>query len=1574
MSAVRRLHTGEMPAEGRRNFNQPPLFRSLNDCHPFFCLLLMAVFLVGLVCLPPAASAVVCNEDQGLPLGPGSGEDLEVTGPCTVNEGQTYHYRDVNIYNGGSLTFGDPAPGKGIHFWARSILVEKDSSLEAGKPGLPIGTNCQATKSGEQNCRGLVTFHLYGEDTSNVPFNHPAGTGGSGITCKTDVHCGVPDTIWKTDPTGPSKLPGEVTDYFYAYQPLPYDDGDPYGYFGYKVLAVSYGGTLKLFGKKGATTDAEAGPVPSDSGTSWVRLSKTLNPGDTKLFLDRKVDPDWEVGDQIVVTTTDYLPGHSEQLEICGVDKDNNIVTVQRPHLVSPPPCGTDTQAVKYIHNGVPYDLSDTKHPGIDRLKLDIKVEAKPAAETRAAVALLSRSIRIVSEGNELDQPLPSPSTPGTEKYFGGHTLVRQGVMLYQVQGVEFFQLGQGGRMGHYPVHFHETRKTPAGTFVKDCSIHDSMTRFITLHATQGVTLARNVGYLSIGHGFYLEDGTEIDNKLYSNIGIFARAAIANDQNPRSVPGILAGGSPAVSDFPYNSDFSQPTVFWIMNGWNDFQYNMAAGAGACGVCYWLVPGANSGWSKDKKWESYASMQKGEARAATTPLKLFRGNYCTTAMNSFNTVGGTDTCLGLVELGPVPNTLVPAPTRNETDTYYPITAGFGGGGGRFPTRCDAADCSTVPKCANGATENCMVTVLDRYTSSFHWAQFNFAAIWLRPQWYLVTNSVLSDVQNAGLTFVTGGDYTGSNFIPGQWMLARKNAFIGNSQDNESNPYASHAGPFNPDGLECGAGPLDRCYSKAEGISMPLSGFANFQHLFSIYDGPAYQETNAYLDITKTSITDCPSPNVNQQCNDSKWMYGKVLGMRNDDANHNCYLPNAAIGWKQPNGFFYPPAFHSTNLFFDNVDIRHFVIEPQFIPGTFKTQNANNYELLKKLYCTWNPAMFDNFSDIDRQTELNDDDGSLTGLVKTISVNEDSFFNAPVETFECESDKTAKTSPYDYVTTVVYPDCAAQGSTSSCLADPEQPWDSACSNQNCYGVPLFRQYKNQGEEPGLAQEIRMAGMNFSQRSNLTVNHGLYYIDTNVGTSKQAKGVDCKKNPKITVDIDCTDPKIIAQKVGDFPNNVDPNAPDAAAQRAQRACECDLNVFRGGQSYYVFFLYAKPDTRQTYQVYVGEGLNQADVLKDVKLVRADISGGNVLPFASEDFPNTPGYSHPWSREYDKDFGILTVGIDLRDFESEFASVQKTLCQPKSFCSWNETKSECECNKELNNPQSALYNPTLYNDCIETTGTEGRTICSWAGNDIDCPDGRCFGFSFKLPDKFTADSTDQRPTLENFLRVDWCTNWLTADMSLAGSCYYMDPPPKPPLCKLFGSLPPLPPPLLYSDVPSDYWAYSYINTISKLGITNGCGNGFYCPEEFATRAEAAVFIERAISGGSYMPPAATGIFVDVPTTFWAADWIEQSYQDGISFGCNADPLQYCPEQMLTRAEMAILLLRAKYGSDYSPPPATGIFLDVPTDYWAADWIEELYLEDITIGCSDSPLMFCPDDWVTRAQMAAFLVRTFDL
>jgi len=205
--------------------------------------------------------------------------------------------------------------------------------------------------------------------------------------------------------------------------------------------------------------------------------------------------------------------------------------------------------------------------------------------------------------------------------------------------------------------------------------------------------------------------------------------------------------------------------------------------------------------------------------------------------------------------------------------------------------------------------------------------------------------------------------------------------------------------------------------------------------------------------------------------------------------------SSCAWKQPNGFYYPPAFHARNLFFDYVDIRHYVIEPLFLPETPGTWFKTDPQATQGRYCTWNPAAFDNFTAIGRRTILLDDDGSLTGFRNTASVNEDAFFNAPIDVPECASDMTAKTSPYEYVTTVVYPGCAS--TPNGCGTN----WNSNCTS-GCYGVPLYRQYLT---GPEAAQEnpdtkIRMMGPHISGRINLTVNRGVYYIETTDGEDAQ------------------------------------------------------------------------------------------------------------------------------------------------------------------------------------------------------------------------------------------------------------------------------------------------------------------------------------------------------------------------------------------------------------------------------------------------------------------------------------------
>ncbi len=1400
-----------------------------------------------------------------------------ITGPgCIVDAkdqsgpNKDYYFHNVNIFGGGKLTFTDVT----VDFWAESILVQNNGTLVAGSRAAPIGT----PKS--DGTAATLTIHLWGKDlggdaTPNSPSHQK---GGAGIACLTtpdggktftaDPMCGVPSTIWTSNPMGDmnpqtpcikSTLPSgtgtqPLNDCFYQYGTIDYDDGDPNGYFGYKVLALSYGGTLQLFGYKGATYPlGVALPLPAwNSGLSWVRLAKDAHAGDQQITIDRAIGAGrWAKNDQIVLTSTDYMPGHSEQLTVDSVDtKDPTLIHLQGK--------------VQWPHNGTKYDLNKKSVPASVGPTDDPNLPAGNGrqVDTRAAVGLLTRSIRIVSGGDNAGDKFPDEpdytkdTKPGY--YFGGHTIVRQGFNTYQVEGVEFYQLGQGGRIMHYPVHFHMARQTPQaakigsfdGTYIKDTSVWDSMTRWYTLHATQGVALWRNVGYKSIGHGYYLEDATETNNLFYSNLGVLARAAVkagnnppppsiedgAQAQNPRQVPGIFAGGYPMVNhgedpnltfttDFvAYNSDAEHPSIFWITNGWNSFQYNMAASANACGVCYWLQPAGNSGMSRWEYWEGYASEQRMFTKAdecdnglggndkktwicddfsfaGTTPLAVFNGNTCSTAMSSFLEISVTTACRGVVpnpsfphmelvenpKIPPTPYEIDICPgdmcAGKDADRYYPK---IDPAGARTATLCPLkGNCNLtahqLDKCANGQLADCAVTAIDHYTSSFNWAEQNFSAIWLRPQWNLVSNSAITDVQTGGLTMITGGDYTASSVIPGYWGVARNNVFVGHTQADAG--YTSSAGPFNQSTkatLQCegSGGNPNFCLNRVEGMTMPLSNFAVNQRLYSIYDGPSYQDSNAFLDINKTVLDGCKYPITDAGCANPAggqgWMYGFSQGLPLDPVTQSCYMPNAAIAWKQPNGFFYPPAFHSNNLYFNNVDIRHFVIDPPFTPTDYLHPFHIDTKDLAR-YCTESDQMFGGFgggswSAIDRQTELTDDDGSLTGLVskqtgsnqEVISVNIERFFRAPYEDTECGSNLntppltspltkdpagTALSSPYQYVTTVVYPDCATNGKSCGtvCVDKCGTPqavnvsrWALDCTNQTCYGVPLWRQFQtgyDQTEEaadptnPAPPPFIMMMGAAIDQRDTLTVNHGKYFIDTTVSINDQYAAMSTNPTNKLF------------QNYTTFTNWQTPGP------------------------YYVFLLYAKQadpasgyqSTVQTYQTFVGAGLATAANKKTEQDVADEIAGMVQVDKSNKPFKPKPGtWPTKWARTYDNTTGFLTVTMDFSDTSLDFTATQ---CQPASFCK-STGKNTCGCS--ISN-QSQIWTKSLQAQC--------NVVCSqWAAKDIDCPDAGCYGFSVDLTKSTTfSDATHVAPPKPDCFpnATDWNAgfNYSTVEK---GACDY--------------------------------------------------------------------------------------------------------------------------------------------------------------------------------------------------------------
>jgi hypothetical protein len=175
-----------------------------------------------------------------------------------------------------------------------------------------------------------------------------------------------------------------------------------------------------------------------------------------------------------------------------------------------------------------------------------------------------------------------------------------------------------------------------------------------------------------------------------------------------------------------------------------------------------------------------------------------------------------------------------------------------------------------------------------------------------------------------------------------------------------------------------------------------------------------------------------------------------------------------------------------------------------PGTYNTWTD---KLMETFWATNSDQtdIFTGYTDIDRQTVLNDDDGTLTGFADTLSVNEDPFFGAPIQAAECLANvgvlpatacsaqknpslPSARTNPHQHVTTVLYPDCALLANRTN----PKEPdytqcnstakgveefqggdkdrvlkqqfragdWSRECTGPFCFGVPIYRQLLTTG----------------------------------------------------------------------------------------------------------------------------------------------------------------------------------------------------------------------------------------------------------------------------------------------------------------------------------------------------------------------------------------------------------------------------------------------------------------------------------------------------------------------------------
>ena len=96
--------------------------------------------------------------------------------------------------------------------------------------------------------------------------------------------------------------------------------------------------------------------------------------------------------------------------------------------------------------------------------------------------------------------------------------------VIGRLSNVELTHVGQAFRLGRYAIHFHMNGDMPS-SYVSECSIHESFNRAVNIHATNYLTIERNVIYDIMGGSYFLEDGVEIGNAFKYNLAVYVKGS-----------------------------------------------------------------------------------------------------------------------------------------------------------------------------------------------------------------------------------------------------------------------------------------------------------------------------------------------------------------------------------------------------------------------------------------------------------------------------------------------------------------------------------------------------------------------------------------------------------------------------------------------------------------------------------------------------------------------------------------------------------------------------------------------------------------------------------------------------------------------------------------------------------------------------------------------------------------------------------------------------------------------------------------------------------------------------------------
>jgi hypothetical protein len=310
---------------------------------------------------------------------------------------------------------------------------------------------------------------------------------------------------------------------------------------------------------------------------SWVKLGQTAKRGDSTVQLAEEVTG-WRAGDRIIVTAT-ATDGNGRKRGTLRPGREGRQALTEERLVVA---------------------------VAARQLTLDRPLENDHLARghTCGEVANLTRNVIVES------------ADPSRGR---GHTMYHRG-SSGSIAYAEFRHLGKEGELGKYALHFHKVGDSMRGSSVIGASIWDSGNRWLTIHGTNGLVVRDCVGYRSVGHGYYLEDGSETQNVLDRNLAVQAFA-----------------GKPLPGQF-LAFDQNEGAGFWWANSLNSFTRNVAVECDRYGYRYEATPD-ESGRLVRPVLRDDGTVAEVDIR--TLPFVRFQGNEAHSQLYGMNHGAGVD---------------------------------------------------------------------------------------------------------------------------------------------------------------------------------------------------------------------------------------------------------------------------------------------------------------------------------------------------------------------------------------------------------------------------------------------------------------------------------------------------------------------------------------------------------------------------------------------------------------------------------------------------------------------------------------------------------------------------------------------------------------------------------------------------------------------------------------------------------------------------------------------------------------------------------------------------------------------